>query len=156
MHTCSAGCGPSSFTKRNGRAFYTGISCDGELILDKPLAPPTVGGPSGIAATGRDQCGVLEYAVRYPMDSIMTSGVSRTLQQKSLTSLGWRSETTIQRAGCEARKSGSVRGAAGQPAAPTRQRQPNPQKKEQHQENDRSSPSFSFSPWSLNKGTRLV
>src|SRR5205085_105240 len=35
MHTCSAGCGPSSFTKRNGRAFCTVISCDEELTLDK-------------------------------------------------------------------------------------------------------------------------
>src|SRR5438105_11638042 len=53
MHTCSAGCGPSSFTKRNGRAFCTVISCNGGLTLDKLPAPPTVGGASGIAVTGR-------------------------------------------------------------------------------------------------------
>ena len=35
-------------------------------------------------------------------------------------------------------------------------RQPNPQEKQQHQENYRSSLPFSFSPCSLNKGTRLV
>ena len=32
----------------------------------------------------------------------------------------WHGERSIQRAGCEARKSGSVRGAAGQPAVPSR------------------------------------
>src|ERR1019366_775041 len=35
-------------------------------------------------------------------------------------------------------------------------RQPNPQRKEQHQENSRSFLPFSFSPCSLIKGTRLV
>jgi hypothetical protein len=39
----------------------------------------------------------------------------------ALTSFVWSSETSVQRAGCEARKSGSVRGAAGQPAAPTQE-----------------------------------
>ena len=42
------------------------------------------------------------------------------LQSKSRASSVWPGETLIQRAGCEARKSGSVRGAAGQPAVPTR------------------------------------
>ncbi len=125
MHTCSAGCGPSSFAKRNGRAFCTVISCDGELTLDKLPAPPTVGGASGIAVTARGS--MWRTRIRGSLPSglhPMTSGALRTLQQKSLTSLVWRFESTIQRAGCEARKSGSVRGAAGQPAVPTRQRQP--------------------------------
>src|SRR2546422_2341246 len=48
-----------------------------------------------------------------------TSGVERTLRSKSRTSSrSGLCETSIQRAGCEARKSGSVRGAAGEPAAP--------------------------------------
>src|ERR1035438_2321933 len=58
-----------------------------------------------------------------------TAGAWSILQSKSRASSVWHGETLIQRAGCEARKSGSVRGAAGQPAVPTRpgvQRQTKP------------------------------
>jgi hypothetical protein len=81
MHTCSAGCGPPSFTKRNGRAFYTVISCDGELTLDKLPEPPTVGGASGIAVTARGS--MWRTRIRGSLPSglhPMTSGVSQTLQ----------------------------------------------------------------------------
>jgi hypothetical protein len=120
MHTCSAGCGPSSFTKRNGRAFFTVISCIGGLTLDKLPAPPTVGGAFGIAVTGRGSMWRTRIHGSLPSGlHPTTSGALRTLQQKSRTSLVWRFESTIQRAGCVARKSGSVRGAAGQPARTT-------------------------------------
>jgi hypothetical protein len=87
MHTCSAGCGPSSFTKRNGRAFCTVISCYGGLTLDKLPAPPTVGGAFGIAVTGRGS--MWRTRIRGSLPSglhLTTSGALRTLQQKSRTS----------------------------------------------------------------------
>jgi hypothetical protein len=81
MHTCSAGCGPSSFTKRNGRAFFTVISCIGGLTLDKLPAPPTVGGAFGIAVTGRGL--MWRTRIRGSLPSglhLTTSGALRTLQ----------------------------------------------------------------------------
>src|SRR5205085_3588370 len=110
--------------KKRARFLYRHLLQRG-LTLDKLPAPPTVGGASGIAVTARGS--MWRTRIRGSLPSglhPMTSGALRTLQQKSRTSLVWRCESTIQRAGCEARKSGSVRGAAGRPAVPTRQRQP--------------------------------
>jgi FrmR/RcnR family transcriptional regulator, repressor of frmRAB operon len=72
-------------------------------------APPTVGGASGTAVTGRGSMWRTRMRGSLPSGRhLTTSGALRTLQQKSRTSLVWRFESTIQRAGCGARKSGSV------------------------------------------------
>ena len=115
MHTCSAGCGHHHSPKETARFLY-------RHLLRRGANPRQAAGTaysrraSGIAVTARGS--MWRTRIRGSLPSglhPMTSGALRTLQQKSLTSFVWRFESTIQRAGCEVRKSGSVRGAAGNP-----------------------------------------